>query len=64
MTMGYCLLGTLNRKDPCKGICRTCGWDSAEAKRRIEIIRRDGLGEDRWGCRRLMLRRDDEPEAS
>ena len=49
---------TLGRMRACGGLdCDGCGWHKDEIARRKELIRRDGLTQDRNGTRRLVIKR-------
>ena len=35
--------------------CKTCGWEAAEAKRRRELIEKNGLTTGEYGMRHLVV---------
>lgn len=58
-----CTLGLTPNSYKCRECarkCNRCGWDTDEAARRMELIRAGKLEEDRWGARRLALRKGTE----
>ena len=59
-----CLLydsGCPDRQGKSEGFCKKCGWDTTEARRRKQMIRYGHLTTDRYGCRKLIVKHEDEP---
>lgn len=41
----------------CDGYCFRCGWEKAEADRRMEMLQHDGLTKCKDGLERLIIKR-------